>query len=95
MVGALDDRFDLSVKTRMIIQALLSLLMIHQTGISLDNLGNILGTGTINLGYFGIALTIVAVIGAINAFNMVDGIDGLLGGLSVVTFGGLAILLHV
>lgn len=95
IVGALDDRFDLSVKTRMIIQALLSLLMIHQTGISLDNLGNILGTGTIHLGYFGIALTVVAVIGAINAFNMVDGIDGLLGGLSVVTFGGLAILLHV
>ncbi|BDU38852.1 hypothetical protein TUMSATVNIG3_33700 [Vibrio nigripulchritudo] len=40
-------------------------------------------------------ITTLAVIGAINAFNMVDGIDGLLGGLSIVTFGAIAILLSL
>lgn len=95
IVGALDDRFDLSVATRMLTQGFLSLLMIRETGISLDSLGDIIGIGSIHLGHAGIALTVFAVIGAINAFNMVDGIDGLLGGLSIVTFSGLALLLHV
>ncbi|MGL1066484.1 UDP-N-acetylglucosamine--undecaprenyl-phosphate N-acetylglucosaminephosphotransferase [Vibrio vulnificus] len=94
-VGALDDRFDMSFKIRMGIQAALSLLMIHIAGIELHNLGNLLGFGNLYLGSTGTIVTILAVIGAINAFNMVDGIDGLLGGLSIVTFSALAFLLNV
>ena len=52
-----------------------------------------LGFGAIHLGVFGYIVTIFAVIGVINAFNMVDGIDGLLGGLSIVTFGSISLLL--
>ncbi|MGI9832788.1 UDP-N-acetylglucosamine--undecaprenyl-phosphate N-acetylglucosaminephosphotransferase [Vibrio vulnificus] len=95
LVGALDDKFDMSFKVRMVIQAALSLVMIYAAGIELHNLGNLLGIGNIYLGWFGTIVTILAVIGAINAFNMVDGIDGLLGGLSIVTFGALAFLLNV
>ncbi|MBD8872856.1 MraY family glycosyltransferase, partial [Rhodanobacter sp. DHB23] len=36
------------------------------------------------LGWLGIPLTVVAVIGLVNAFNMMDGIDGLAGGLTLV-----------
>lgn len=95
LIGALDDRFDLSVKLRLGIQAVLSIIMMQVTGIELHSLGNLFGTGTINLGWFGCIITVLAVIGAINAFNMVDGIDGLLGGLSIVTFGALAFVLDV
>ncbi|EGQ8316081.1 TPA: UDP-N-acetylglucosamine--undecaprenyl-phosphate N-acetylglucosaminephosphotransferase [Vibrio cholerae] len=95
LVGALDDKYDLSVKARMTVQALLSILMMYQTGIDLNYIGNILGIGDIHLGMFAAVVTIFAVIGAINAFNMVDGIDGLLGGLSMVTFGGIGILAFV
>ncbi|RZQ41716.1 undecaprenyl-phosphate alpha-N-acetylglucosaminyl 1-phosphate transferase [Vibrio vulnificus] len=94
-VGALDDKFDLSFKIRMGIQAALSLVMMHAAGIELHSLGNLFGVGEIYLGWMGSIITILAVIGAINAFNMVDGIDGLLGGLSIVTFGALAFLLNV
>ncbi|WP_172561835.1 UDP-N-acetylglucosamine--undecaprenyl-phosphate N-acetylglucosaminephosphotransferase [Vibrio furnissii] len=94
-VGALDDKFDLSVKVRIAIQAALSVTMMQVTGIELNSLGNLFGLGDIYLGWFGIVVTIFAVIGAINAFNMVDGIDGLLGGLSIVTFGAIALLLNV
>lgn len=94
-VGALDDKFDLSVKVRIAIQAALSITMMEVTGIELNSLGNLFGVGDIYLGWFGIIVTVFAVIGAINAFNMVDGIDGLLGGLSIVTFGAIAILLNV
>ncbi|MBY7919524.1 UDP-N-acetylglucosamine--undecaprenyl-phosphate N-acetylglucosaminephosphotransferase [Vibrio fluvialis] len=95
LVGALDDKFDLSVKVRIAIQAALSITMMEVTGIELNSLGNLFGVGDIYLGWFGIIVTVFAVIGAINAFNMVDGIDGLLGGLSIVTFGAIAILLNV
>ena len=95
VVGAVDDKIDLSFKIRMGIQAALSIVMMKVAGIELHSLGNMFGFGEINLGYGGSIITILAVIGAINAFNMVDGIDGLLGGLSVVTFGALAFLLQV
>ncbi len=93
-VGALDDKFDLSFKLRFAIQAALSVAMMVVGGIELNTIGDILGSGeVITLGWFGYLVTILAVVGAINAFNMVDGIDGLLGGLSIVTFGGLGIML--
>lgn len=95
LVGALDDKFDLSVGLRIAIQALLSIVMMHSTGIELNSLGNLFGLGNVQLGWLSSIVTVFAVIGAINAFNMVDGIDGLLGGLSIVTFGALAFLLNV
>ncbi|MDV6253346.1 UDP-N-acetylglucosamine--undecaprenyl-phosphate N-acetylglucosaminephosphotransferase [Vibrio sp. EA2] len=95
IIGAIDDKIDLSFKIRMGIQAALSIVMMKVAGIELHSLGNMFGFGDISLGWGGTLITILAVIGAINAFNMVDGIDGLLGGLSIVTFGALAFLLQV
>lgn len=95
LIGALDDKLDLSVRVRIGVQTVLSLVMMHIGGLELHHIGNILGFGDIYLGWIGSVITIMAVIGAINAFNMVDGIDGLLGGLSIVTFGALAFLLKV
>ncbi|EGR2732376.1 UDP-N-acetylglucosamine--undecaprenyl-phosphate N-acetylglucosaminephosphotransferase [Vibrio parahaemolyticus] len=95
IVGAVDDKTDLSFKVRLGIQAILSIVMMKVAGLELNNLGDMFGIGEVSLGWAGSLITIVAVIGAINAFNMVDGIDGLLGGLSIVTFGALAFLLQV
>jgi len=95
VVGALDDKFDISFKVRLVVQALLSIAMMYFADIRLDNIGNVFGFGDIHLGLLSPIVTILAVIGAINAFNMVDGIDGLLGGLAIVTFAALAVLLKV
>ncbi|WP_367987892.1 UDP-N-acetylglucosamine--undecaprenyl-phosphate N-acetylglucosaminephosphotransferase [Vibrio sp. NTOU-M3] len=93
-VGALDDKFDISFKIRFAIQAALSIAMMTLGNIELKTIGDVFGQGDIiTLGWFGYLVTVLAVVGAINAFNMVDGIDGLLGGLSIVTFGGLGIML--
>ena len=94
-VGALDDRFDLSVRIRMSVQALISIVMIYFANAELLTLGNLLGFGSIKLGLFGSLVTVLAVLGCINAFNMVDGIDGLLGGLSMVTFACIGMLLFL
>ncbi|MPW36257.1 UDP-N-acetylglucosamine--undecaprenyl-phosphate N-acetylglucosaminephosphotransferase [Vibrio sp. B1Z05] len=94
-IGVLDDRFDISYKLRMGIQALLTLVMIHYTGITLSHIGNALGFGVWQFPpYVDIIVTMFAVIGAINAFNMVDGIDGLLGGLTTVVFASLGIVFY-
>ncbi|NLS13517.1 UDP-N-acetylglucosamine--undecaprenyl-phosphate N-acetylglucosaminephosphotransferase [Vibrio sp. SM6] len=95
VLGAADDRFDISFKLRLFMQAAVSILMITFADIQLENIGNILGFGEMSFGVLSPIFTVLAVIGAINAFNMVDGIDGLLGGLAIVTFGALAYLLKI
>ncbi|MFC0180453.1 UDP-N-acetylglucosamine--undecaprenyl-phosphate N-acetylglucosaminephosphotransferase [Thorsellia kenyensis] len=92
LVGAIDDRFDISVKLRATVQAFVAVCMIYFAGLSLMTFGSLLGSFEVKLGFIGYLLTLFAVWGAINAFNMVDGIDGLLGGLSCVTFAALALV---
>ena len=58
-------------------------------------IGDIAGLDALNFGLFAPIITILAVIGAINAFNMVDGIDGLLGGLAIITFTDMAVVLNI
>lgn len=95
-LGAADDRFDLSFKVRLVVQAGISLAMIIIGEKSLHNLGFLMGSDVLQLPLFAsYIVTILAVIGAINSFNMVDGIDGLLGGLSSVTFIALGYLFYV
>lgn len=94
-IGALDDRFDISVKVRAIIQALLGIVMMTFARLYLQSFGHVLGNWEIQLGPLGYLITLFAVWATINAFNMIDGIDGLLGGLSCVSFGALGILLYL
>lgn len=91
-IGALDDKYDISVRIRIIGQMIIASLMIYGIGGYIDNLGNILGFGDFKLGYFGIIFTYFAIVVAINAFNMIDGIDGLVGVLSLNVFTSIAIL---
>ncbi|NAZ71419.1 MULTISPECIES: UDP-N-acetylglucosamine--undecaprenyl-phosphate N-acetylglucosaminephosphotransferase [Vibrio] len=95
VIGALDDKFDISFKIRLLVQAILSICMMYFADLRLENIGNLFGLGDLHLGFLSPVITILAVIGAINAFNMVDGIDGLLGGLAIVTLGAIAVLLKV
>ncbi|MEC5317861.1 UDP-N-acetylglucosamine--undecaprenyl-phosphate N-acetylglucosaminephosphotransferase [Brenneria populi subsp. brevivirga] len=93
IVGVLDDRFDLPVLPRIVLQALVAVVMMY-AGLYLTSLGNAPFGYEIFLGVWGYVITLFAVWGAINAFNMIDGIDGLLGALSCVTFGALAVLFY-
>lgn len=97
MVGVLDDKYDLSVSYRIAAQIFAACLMIFGADLHLNTLGHLLGGSLgleeLKLGWFGPALTIIAVVGAINAFNMVDGIDGLAGMLSIISFSAIAILM--
>lgn len=92
-IGAIDDKKDISVRIRIVGQIIIASLMIYGVGSYISNLGNLLGTGDLNIGVFGVFFTYFCIIVTINAFNMMDGIDGLIGCLSINTFLAIAILL--
>jgi UDP-GlcNAc:undecaprenyl-phosphate GlcNAc-1-phosphate transferase len=91
-IGALDDKFDLRVRIRIIGQIIIASLMIYGVGGYIANLGNLFGYGDVTLGPLGIIFTYLGIIVVINAYNMIDGIDGLIGSLSINTFASIAIL---
>jgi UDP-GlcNAc:undecaprenyl-phosphate GlcNAc-1-phosphate transferase len=95
ILGVFDDFLDLSVKLRLCAQVIIALVMMYGLQLYVSNLGNLVGTGDLKLGYLGIPFTVIAVIAAINAFNMIDGIDGLAGMLSGVSFVSLTLMMGV
>jgi UDP-GlcNAc:undecaprenyl-phosphate GlcNAc-1-phosphate transferase len=90
LIGALDDRMDLSVHVRLLVQTVAILTVVVGTGVHIHTLGHLFGV-EMNLGVFGIPLTLIAVIGLLNAFNMMDGIDGLAGTLALVSVAAIVV----
>ena len=78
------DVSSLKPYSRIIIQSLLSIYMIINSGIHLESLGDLFGYGEVNLGIFGIPFTIFCIVGVMNAFNMLDGINGLCAGCAML-----------
>jgi UDP-GlcNAc:undecaprenyl-phosphate GlcNAc-1-phosphate transferase len=91
-IGALDDKFDLRVRVRIVGQIIIASLMIYGVGGYISNVGDLFGFGDITLGPMGILFTYIAIIVVINAYNMIDGIDGLIGSLSINTFTSIGLL---
>lgn len=91
-IGTMDDIYDLSVAPRMIFQGIVATVMVFGAGIYIHDFGNLLSTGQVDIGNYGVIFSMLACITAINAFNMIDGIDGLAGSMSIVTILSVAIL---
>jgi len=84
LVFLIDDINPIRPSLRLVTQALCSYLIINMTGVYLESFGDLLGFGEIQLGSFGIPITIFCVVGIMNAFNMIDGINGLCSGSALV-----------
>ncbi|MBT0585064.1 UDP-N-acetylglucosamine--undecaprenyl-phosphate N-acetylglucosaminephosphotransferase [Alteromonas oceanisediminis] len=95
LLGMLDDKFDLSAKGRLICQFCVASIMAWAAQNYITSVGNILGTGAIELEFMGYFFTLVCVVGVINAFNMIDGIDGLAGGISLIVLLAVVFLLLI
>lgn len=86
-VGVVDDRFALSARLRLPIQAGAALAMIHFGGLGIESIGDITGSGPVILsGWVSVAFTIMCTVGVINSINMIDGVDGLSGSIIFLTF---------
>jgi UDP-N-acetylmuramyl pentapeptide phosphotransferase/UDP-N-acetylglucosamine-1-phosphate transferase len=73
-VGSVDDRFDLPSRVKLALQ-IISVLPIVLFGYYVDRV--VAFSHPIELGWLGIPLTVLWLVGCINALNLIDGMDGL------------------
>lgn len=92
VIGALDDRFDLEPQFRLFAHAAAAIALTYGTDFVVADLGDLLGNGTIRLGWLAVPFTVIACMALITALNMLDGLDGLAGGCAMIAFAGLAIV---
>jgi UDP-GlcNAc:undecaprenyl-phosphate GlcNAc-1-phosphate transferase len=91
IVGAFDDRYDLSAGKQMLAQVGCSCLVMA-FGVRIDFLSNPFGDGMIALGWLAYPITLAWLIAVSNAVNWFDGIDGLAAGVSAISAIFLALM---
>tara|TARA_B100001250_G_scaffold235333_1_gene202122 strand:- start:568 stop:1947 length:1380 start_codon:yes stop_codon:yes gene_type:complete len=79
-----DDYFGIRASFRLLFQIAIVCLMIFLSEEYLSNLGNIFGSGEINLGILSIPFTVFCVVGLMNAYNMIDGLNGICAVFAVI-----------
>ena len=94
LLGVMDDKHDLSVSLRMMIQVLLVSVVIFGAKGMITHLGALFGSD-IQLGIFAVPFSIVAYVGGINAINMIDGADGMAGKMALITILGVTTIFYV
>ena len=92
LTGLTDDLVGLPARKKMLGQLVAALIVTVVGDISLTSLGDLFGTGSIELGYLSIPFTVFAIVGVINAINLMDGLDGLAGGVTAIAAAALAII---
>lgn len=90
--GMLDDRYDLPPRYRILVQVVAALIVVLGAGVKLENLGDLVGTGTVMLGWLAVPFTVFCFIGVMNGANLLDGANGLAGGASLIAFLAFAIV---
>ncbi len=93
IICLIDDLISLPVWVRLFAQISCSVLFIQLGGVSLINLGSLLGGGEIILQeYVAFIFTIFCIVGVTNAFNWIDGIDGFFSSQVLLAMIGMMIL---
>ncbi|WP_338110308.1 UDP-N-acetylglucosamine--undecaprenyl-phosphate N-acetylglucosaminephosphotransferase [Pseudidiomarina sediminum] len=92
LIGALDDRYDIDAGVRFIAQLLAAAVVVFGADVQITHIGDLFGTGVIELGPLSMPFTLLCIVAAMNAYNMIDGIDGLLGAMAMVAFAGISLL---
>jgi len=82
MVGMLDDIYQLSPWVKLVGQGIAAAIAIS-SGVVVDFVTNPFD-GPLELGYFGIPLTFLWIVGISNAINLIDGLDGLAAGVASI-----------
>lgn len=80
-IGALDDKYDLSPKVKLLGQVIAASVVVA-CGVQIDLVNAPFGDSSIDMGWLSIPLTIFWIVGVTNAINLIDGLDGLAAGVS-------------
>lgn len=81
LTGALDDLFDISPLQKIAGQLVAAGIAIY-FGLVIEHISLPFLDAPLDLGWFGIPLTVLWIVGITNAINLIDGLDGLASGVS-------------
>lgn len=90
-VGALDDRFNISPKLKLLGQAAAAVAVVS-FGLSMDYVQLPFGDAIDLSPWLGIPITILWIVGVSNAVNLIDGLDGLSAGVSGIATATIMVL---
>jgi UDP-GlcNAc:undecaprenyl-phosphate GlcNAc-1-phosphate transferase len=84
ITGAVDDYRGVPAGVKFAIHFLTAGIVVFGGDVVIHDLGDLLGLGVVQFGWFAPLFTICCIVYLINALNMLDGLDGLAGGTSLV-----------
>jgi len=86
LIGAIDDRFDISAKFRLIFQTFMVAIALYWDNNWISTI-SFTESLSFDLGVFQYPITVLAILGVMNAINMLDGLDGLSSGVVLIIVG--------
>lgn len=93
ILGAFDDRFELSAKIKLLGQIAAACVVVFGFGIKIDLLNIPFGETMQPIeAWVSIPLTIFWIVGVTNAINLIDGLDGLAAGVSGIAIGTILVM---
>ncbi|MFD2117015.1 glycosyltransferase family 4 protein [Paenibacillus yanchengensis] len=96
LLGALDDRFELSAKVKLVGQILAACVVVFGFGIRIDLLNIPFGQTMQPIAeWISIPITILWIVGVTNAINLIDGLDGLAAGVSAIAIATIAVMAFI
>ncbi|MBM7566497.1 glycosyltransferase family 4 protein [Paenibacillus sacheonensis] len=96
LIGALDDRFELSAKVKLLGQIIAACVVVFGFGVKIDLLNIPFGEAMQPVAaWVSIPITILWIVGVTNAINLIDGLDGLAAGVSGIAIGTILIMAAV
>lgn len=90
-VGALDDKFELSPKMKLLGQIAAALIVVS-FGVRIELLNIPFGETVVDTSWLSIPLTVFWIVGVTNAVNLIDGLDGLAAGVSGIANATILVL---
>jgi UDP-GlcNAc:undecaprenyl-phosphate GlcNAc-1-phosphate transferase len=94
ILGFADDRHCLDYKSKFVGQIIAALVVILHGGLMIRSLGILLPQNVLLPDWVALPLTLLVIVGVTNAINLSDGLDGLAGGISLLSFCGIAFLAY-
>lgn len=91
LVGFFDDLSPVPTWAKFLGQVAGASTFVSVSGIRLEGLGDLFGTGPIDVGPIAPYLTVFCMVGVMNALNLSDGLDGLAGGIGTIVCSFFAI----
>ncbi|MDQ0062015.1 glycosyltransferase family 4 protein [Paenibacillus harenae] len=93
LLGALDDRFELSAKVKLIGQIAAACVVVFGFDVKIDLLNIPFGESMQPIAHWiAIPITILWIVGVTNAINLIDGLDGLAAGVSGIAIATIVVM---